>query len=237
MMHINIAERFQTPEYQTFKDFAKKSAAESSISVINNKIVYGKVKVDIPFFRNVESIKTELQEKRTKLYLEYNDLYETIVICDEPILYKKRYQTIIDSIEQVDRVIDEIDAYVNSVNEQRSVLPISSIQQQIETNKSNVQYAMNSMKDDVHVAVKSAKQLLSYHKKGNNLEQELKEAKDISPLDYIIWDEPSIDLKDLKARASKGREPVRVTSSKKLSAAKKAIIKKATKKVMVDKLT
>lgn len=234
MFSVSIAERFNTPEYTKFREIVSKSGLDASLKIKNNKVIFGNTSVHVPFFKSVTDVKEELDEKKQKLLLEFNDLYDQIVISEEPMMYKNRYQNVLKEIEQIEVVTDEIDSYILSVNEQKVMKPISTLLQDIENNKNNTQYVIEGTKDNVHTPKKSISKLAFNHNTGVKLEQKLKEAKEVSEINYIIWDKP---LKDDLYETEKVIESKRKTSStKKLTSAKKVVIKKATKKLMVEKL-
>lgn len=234
MFSVSIAERFNTPEYVKFRDIVTKSGLDASLKIKNNKVFFGNTSAMIPFFKSAVDVKEELEKKKQTLLLEFNDLYDKIVISDEPIMYKNRYQTVSKDIEQIDLIIDEIDSYIASVNEQKINKPVSNLMQEIESNKNNAQYVIEETRDNVHTPKKSIIKLASYHNTGVKLEQKLKEAKETSETNYIIWDKP---LKDDMYENEKVIESSKKTStSKKLTSAKKVVIKKATKKLMAEKL-
>lgn len=235
MISVSIAERFNTPDYNKFRDIVSKSGLDGSLKVKNNKIVFGNSSVQIPFFKNVNDVKEELENKKLQLLLEFNDLYDKIIISDEPIVYRNRYQNVSKSIEQIDIIIDEIDSYVSHVNEEKINIPILQISQDIENNKNNTQFVIEGIQDNVHIPKTAINKFVTYHNTGVKLEQKLKEAKEVNETNYIIWDKPLKDdiYEDQEVLVSNKKS----SSTKKLTSAKKVIIRKATKKLMVEKLS
>lgn len=234
-MDTTIADKFLTPEYNKFVELVKKSGGESTLQIVNNKVVYGSTKVVVPTFKNVADIKDELETKKVSLLLQVNDLYDKIITVDEPTLYKSKYQGVVSQVQHIDMLIDEIDAYINNINEVKVTVPITTAQAKLSSNKSNIQEVVNAIDGDVHVAKKNVKKLVALHKDGIKLEGDWAEAKTIGEINYIIWDRKDETKTDTSASfvPSSSKTP---KSSKRLSVAKKAVIKKATKKVMVQKL-
>lgn len=233
----SIAEKFQSPDYIRFSDVAKRSSADASMKILDNKLVYGNTKVGVPSFRNIDEVKAEIQSTKLNLLLKVNDLYDKIVVADEPIIYKAKYNSIVGQIQQIEQLLDEIDSYVSTVNEQKVWLPISNLLTKIDNNKMSASQVISNSQDDVYTTKRNVSKLVSLHKEGVKLATELADAKDVNELDYIIWERKTeIDNKSL---APVNKERTRATSStgKRLSIAKKAVIKKATKKVMLQKLT
>lgn len=235
MFSTSIAERFNTPDYIKFRDIVLKSGLDSTLKIKNNKIHFGNTSIEIPYFKSITDVKDELENRKQKLLLELNDLYDKIIISNEPIIYKNKYNNVLQSIEQIELTIDEIDTYISSVNEQKVYNPIRSFEQEIENNKRNSKFVIESTSDSIHIPKAAINKLVSAHNLGVKLEQKLKEAKEATEINYIIWDKP------LKAEVVENEAiviPKRKTSSlKKLTSAKKAVIKKATKQLMVEKLS
>ena len=234
MFSTSIAERFNTQDYFKFKDIVLKSGLDATLKIKNNKIVFGNNIVEIPYFKNIADVKEELENRKQKLLLEFNDLYDKIVISEEPIIYKNKYNNISQSIEQIELMIDEIDSYTSSVNEKKLLDPIKTIEHDIENNKNIYNFTIENTKNNLHIPKSVINKLVTAHTLGVKLEQKLKEAKEISEVDYIIWDKP------LKAEVIENEIIVvpsrKTTNTKKLTSAKKAVIKKATKQLMVEKL-
>jgi hypothetical protein len=235
MISVSIAERFNTPDYEKFRDIVSKSGLDGSLKVRNNKIVFGSSSIKIPYFKSTSDVKEELELKKQKLLLEFNDLYDKIIISEEPIIYRNRYQNVSKSIEQIDLMIDEIDSYISTVNEEKINNPISKILQEIQNNKNNTQYAIEGTKDNVHIPKSVINKVVAYHNTGVKLEHKLKEAKDVNETNYIIWDKPLKD--DIYETQEVLVSSKKSSSTKKLTSAKKVVIKKATKKLMVEKLS
>jgi len=238
MASTKVADSFQTPEYMKFKELVKKSAGDSSILVQDNKVVYGSAKSSVPSFRSVEDVKKELDELKLSILLKINDLYEKILVSDEPNVYKAKYQSFVHQVQLIEMMIDEIDVYVNGINEQLVSMPIIELQSRLDGIKASVQQTGNSTEGDVYVSKKGVKKLAELHKEGIKIEGQLVEAKEAAELNYIIWNTPQA-VQSAVANADKLPIPLipsAVKSSTRLSAAKKAIIKKTTKKVMLQKL-
>lgn len=238
-METTIADKFLTPEYNKFVELVKKSGGESTLQVINNRVVYGSSKAVVPTFRSVEDVKADLETRKVSLLLKVNDLYEKIITSDEPELYKSKYQSVVSQVQQIDMLIDEMDAYIANINEQKVTMPIAEAQAKLSSNKSNVQEVVNAIGGDVHVGKKNVKKLVGLHKDGVKLEADFAEAKSMGSMDYIIWEHKEDDDKDTTTHNMLSYLPSSTktsTSSKRLSVAKKAVIKKATKKVMLQKL-
>lgn len=238
MASTKVADSFQTPEYMKFKELVKKSAGDSSILVQDNKVVYGSAKSSVPSFRSVEDVKKELDELKLSILLKINDLYEKILVSDEPNVYKAKYQSFVHQVQLIEMMIDEIDVYVNGINEQLVSMPIIELQSRLDGIKASVQQTGNSTEGDVYVSKKGVKKLAELHKEGIKIEGQLVEAKEAAELNYIIWNTPQAVQ---SAVANADKLPITlitsaVKSSTRLSAAKKAIIKKTTKKVMLQKL-
>jgi hypothetical protein len=235
MFSTSIAERFNTPDYVKFRDIVSKSGLDSTLKIKNNKVVFGNNSAEVPYFKNITDVKKELEDRKVKLLLEFNDLYDKIIISNEPIIYRNKYNSISQTIEQIEVMIDEIDSYFVSVNEQKLSNPIKNIEQEIDSNKATCKFVIDSTNDNVHIPKSAINKLVSVHNLGVKLEQKLKEAKEASEVNYIIWDKP------LKAEVVEN-EAIVVTkrtasTTKKLTSAKKAVIKKATKHLMLEKLS
>lgn len=234
MFSTSIAERFNTPDYLKFKDIVSKGGLDSTLRIKNSKIIFGNSSIEVPYFKNITDVKEELENKKQRLLLEFNDLYDKIIISDEPIVYKNKYNNVSQNIEQIELMIDEIDSYVSSINEQKIFNPIKTIEEDIENNKNNIKFAVESTKDNVHIPKSTINKLVSAHNLGVKLEQKLKEAKEASEINYIIWDKPlKTEVVENEAIVMNKRTS---STTKKLTSAKKAIIKKATKQLMVEKL-
>jgi hypothetical protein len=237
-MDTSIADKFLSPEYNKFVELVKKSSGEASLSVQNNKVVYGSVKAVIPTFRNVEDVKSELEHLKVSLLLKVNDLYDKIITVDEPMIYKSKYQSIVSQVQHIDMMIDEIDAYLNTTNEQKVTMAITETHTKLSSNKSNVQQVINSTSGDVHVSKKNIKKLVDLHREGVKMEEQWKEANNVNAINYIIWDRKDDEKETVVASKNDGLVGTSSSkSSKRLSVAKKAVIKKATKKVMLQKLS
>lgn len=235
MFSTSIAERFNTPDYSKFKEVVSKSGLDSTLKIKNNKVIFGNSSVEVPYFKNVVDVKTELEQKKQNLLLEFNDLYDKIIISDEPIIYRNKYNNVSQTIEQIELMIDEIDSYIQSVNESKIISSIRNIEQDIENNKTICKLLVDSAKDNVHIPKTSVNKLVSAHNLSVKLEQKLKEAKEVSEINYIIWDKPLKE--EVKENESILVTKRQLSSTKKLTSAKKAVIKKATKQLMVEKLS
>lgn len=238
MASTKVADSFQTPEYMKFKELVKKSASDASMVVQDNKVVYGSAKSAVPSFRSVEDVKKELDELKLSILLKINDLYDKIVVSDEPNVYKAKYQSFVHQVQLIEMMIDDIDAYVNGVNEQLVTLPLTELQSRLDGIKASVQQIGNSTEGDVYVSKKGVKKLADLHKESVKVEGQLVEAKEAAELNYIIWNTPKA-VQTVVTNADKLQIPLvssAVKSSTRLSAAKKAIIKKTTKQVMLQKL-
>lgn len=237
-MDLSIADKFISPDYNKFAELVKKSSGDASLLVQNNKVIYGNMKAMVPTFRDVEYVKADLESLKVSLLLKVNDLYDKIITADEPTIYKSKYQSIVSQVQHIDLMIDEIDAYLNNVNEQKVTMPITEAHAKLSVNKNNVHQVMNATSGDVHVSKKNIKKLVELHKEGIKLEEQWKDAKNVNEVNYIIWNSKD-DGKEAVVNANKNVpvETTSSTSSRKLSVAKKAVIKKATKKVMLQKLS
>jgi hypothetical protein len=49
-----VADKFTSEEYTKFKTVIAKASSENSIIIKKNHVIYGKQKVEIPSFKNVE---------------------------------------------------------------------------------------------------------------------------------------------------------------------------------------
>lgn len=235
MFSTSIAERFNTPDYSKFKEVVSKSGLDSTLKIKNNKVIFGNSSVEVPYFKNVVDVKTELEQKKQNLLLEFNDLYDKIIISDEPIIYRNKYNNVSQTIEQIELMIDEIDSYIQSVNESKIISSIRNIELDIENNKTICKLLVDSATDNVHIPKTSVNKLVSAHNLSVKLEQKLKEAKEVSEINYIIWDKPLKE--EVKENESILVTKRQLSSTKKLTSAKKAVIKKATKQLMVEKLS
>lgn len=243
-MATSIADKFLAPEYIKFVDMVKKSSGEASLLIQNNKVIYGNTKAVVPSFRNAQDIKDELESLKVSLLLKINDLYDTIITVEEPMTYKPKYQSLVSQVQQIDMVIDEIDAYLSSTNEQKVTMAITETHSKLLSNKSTIQQVVNSTSSDVHLSKKDIKKLVELHKEAVKLEEQWTEAQNENEVDYIIWESNDkgdsthtdglarISLLEQSPKSSKSSK-----SSKRLSTAKKAVIKKATKKVMLQRLS
>lgn len=239
MASTKVADSFQTPEYMKFKELVKKSAGDASMVVQDNKVVYGSAKSTVPSFRSIEDVKKELDDLKLSILLKINDLYDKIVVSDEPSVYKAKYQSFVHQVQLIEMMVDDIDVYVNGINEQLVTMPITELQSRLDGIKASAQQIGNSTEGDVYVSKKGVKKLVELHKEGVKVEGQLVEAMEAAELNYIIWNTPKA-VQNTVANADKLQIPLvpsAVKSSTRLSAAKKAIIKKTTKKVMLQKLS
>lgn len=236
MASTSITERFNTPHYNKFKEIITKSGLDASVKIKNNKVHFGSTSIEVPYFKSVNDVKEELEDKKLKLLLQSNDLYDKIIISDDPHLYKNKYQKILSEIQQIDTLVDEIDSYIDSINQIKVTNPIMELKQEIDNNRMKTEYTINDTVEDVHTSKKVISKLVSYHNTAIKLEQQLKEAKEVSEVSYIIWDKPLED-KITNTEVSVISSKKSPSKSKRLTPAKKAIIKKTTKHLMIDKLS
>lgn len=235
-----FAKSFQSPEYLKFKEFISKSSTDGTVHISNNKVVYGSKSTPIPSFKDTELVKTILEDKKQTLLLEYSDIYDKIVIADEPLMFKKKYQAIVDAITEINLQLDELSAYVSAVHDQTVQLPRTRIEEKISQNDVRVQTLMNGMNDNVHLSKKKIQELVVIHKDNMSLQQQLTEAKNATDMSYVIWGDNSNKNGNVNVTNSPSinrPKPVVQSRNVRLTDAKKTAIKKSAKHLMVEKLS
>lgn len=240
METTTFAKSFQSPEYLKFKEFISKSSTDGTVHISNNKVVYGSKSTPIPAFKDTELVRDILEDKKQTLLLEYSDIYDKIVIADEPLLFKKKYQGIVDAITEINLQLDELNAYVSTVHDQKVQLPRTKIEEKIAQNNIRVQTLMNGMNENVHLSKKKVQELVVIHKDNMSLQQQLTEAKNATDMSYVIWGDNSNKNGNVHVKNSPSiYRPTQVLQSKnvRLTDAKKIAIKKSAKHLMVEKLS
>lgn len=234
----SISEAFETPEYFAFKEYVGKASVDNSLKIKNNSIVYGKNIKEIPPFKSVEYVKNILQDKKLRLLLQLNDVYDAIVVSATPEMYKTQYDKLVTAIQVIDAKFDEIDAFIQHQNDVMVYEPISNIEHELENNQLTSSAIIQSVKDVVHVDKSKIKDLWVAHKARNNLYQKLAEANSATEMDYIVWpDEKTKDAKKSnKSSALLSSIGLEGTRRSRLSSAKKQSIKNNVKQIMKEKL-
>jgi hypothetical protein len=236
----SVSEAFETPEYFTFKEYLSKASVDNSIKVKNGYVVYGKSVKEVPPFRSIEYVKSRLNDKKVKLLLQLNDIYDKIVVSSNPELHKVSYDTLVNTIELIDAKIDEIDAFIQHQNQMTVIEPIQKVEQEIENNKIKADSIIKGVSEDVHVDKSKIKSLLSIHKTNTNLFQKLTEAKAVCEMDYVIWPEakPKEVRKSSKTSAILSTVGIGDKSARKtrISSVQKQSIKNNVKQLMIERL-
>jgi len=236
----SVSEAFETPEYFTFKEYLSKASVDNSIKVKNGYVVYGKSVKEVPPFRSIEYVKSKLNDKKVKLLLQLNDIYDKIVVSSNPELYKVSYDTLANTIDIIDAKFDEIDAFIQHQNQMTVIEPVQKVEQEIENNKIKADSIIKGVSEDVHVDKSKIKSLLSIHKANMNLSQKLTEAKAVCEMDYVIWPEakPKEVRKSSKTIAILSTVGLGDKSTRKtrISSVQKQSIKNNVKQLMRERL-
>jgi hypothetical protein len=234
-----ISEAFETPEYFAFKEYVSKASVDNSLKVKNNHVVYGKSVKEVPPFKSVEQVSEILQEKKLKLLLQLNDVYDAIVVSSTPETYKTQYDALINAIQVIDSKFDEIGAFIQHQNEVMVYEPIQTLEHQLENNQLTSNTIIRDVSQDVHLDKSKIKSLWSAHKSRNTLYQKLAEAKSVVEMDYIVWpdEKPKEDKKSSnKSAALLSSIGLDGTRKSRVSGAKRQSIKNNVKQIMKEKL-
>jgi hypothetical protein len=231
-----ISSAFESPEYYAFREHVEKSSSENSIKIKDNCIIYGKTSKVIPSFMSVDDVVMYLEEQKRDLLIQYNDLYDKIVIAEYPNIFQKKYESIVQKVTIIDAVMDEIHSYVNEKNDVRVHMPIMQIIENIAANKANAASLYMNMNEDVHLEKKKIKTLLKIHKENAQLEQNLIDAKCAVLYEYVIYKTNTTKSSEnpLNVHTQEGKKERKTT--RKTNLAKKQTIKETVKKLMIEKL-
>lgn len=236
MESTNLVNTFHTPEYTKFKEFVVKSANDGSLKIQNNHVEYGKQRTVIPAFLEAEALKEELENQRIALLMKYSDVYDKIVLTDQPILYRKQYESIVESIEQVDRQLDELTSFVQSMQEEKVGVPVQKLEEQLDMQRIQARNITEGLKGAIHIPQKKVQELAKLHKEVMTTQAKLDQAQLYPGVPYVIWKKSSAGLQESATKQVKKSKVASAKSSGRLSEAKKTAIKASAKQVMVDKL-
>jgi hypothetical protein len=233
-MH-SISDAFESPEYFAFKELVSKSSVDNSLNIQNNMIVYGKNSKHIPNFRSFEYIENELNDLRTKLLLDYSDLYDQIILSEEPEIYKNKYNILIKNIQDIENTLDEIFAFLQSQNEMNIVKPIKDIENKLEDKRQRVIMLINTTQTDIHINKNTIKDLLKINKDIFNLHQELSDIMTSMKMNYVIWNDTN-KKNNTKLISKRKHSSKLMSGGGVLTKEKQEEIKKLAKQVMLKKL-
>jgi hypothetical protein len=230
-----ISSAFESPEYYAFKEHVEKCSSENSVKIKDNCISYGKTIKSIPAFINVEELEKHFVEQKTLLLLQYNDLYDKIIIAEYPNIFQKRYEAIVQQITAIDSILDEIHSYIEDKNEMEIHMPIKQVIEDLEMNKARAASLFKNMNEDVHLGREKIKELLIIHKENVRLEHILQDAKNALPYDYVIYKTKNQSLVPIPNKSISTSTPKKVSSRKQLTIDKRNTIKETVKKLMIEK--
>jgi len=164
-----------------------------------NKIIYknGIIKINDQFIKppklkNIfEDIK-ESHEIKSKLLIEYYNLYSNIIYSKDPNQYKNKYNTIIEQIQQLDNKIKSLKEYYKLINiENNSVLLNTKIQYDNVLEKQN--NIKTEIENDIYFEEVNLKKLSKYYIKSIILGNKLQENK-YNNIDYYIISLPKFNV-------------------------------------------
>lgn len=220
----SLAEKFASQEYMSFKETVERASLDNKLVIKNKHVVYGKQKVRVPNFVNAKSLIEYLEGERVKHLLEYNDIYQKILVSDKPQVFKSSYDKLVTTISNIEVLIDEIHAFVESRNSDKWSDVMGAKLKDVTDKAHSTAQALqaNGVLDVVKV-----KQLVDLFHESLQLHNAHTEAKQQPLHDYVIYDLPS---KESHKVVSTSRP------SKRTGLTMLGKVKPNIKKLMIDKL-
>lgn len=236
-LKVDISKQFESHEYTEFKQSLAKASSENKIALRDGNLLYNK-KVSIPNFKSVEEVEKLLNQAKIDALIKYNNIYDNILVSENPEQYKASFNHIVEYISDIDHLLDAIHEFVYQKNLEITTKPVVEIEQGIENNKTRISALISSMKDSVHLEKSKVKQLLDIHKANVHLHSKLQDAQNTTNFDYIIWPYHKNKAVDrVKQRKSSHVSTSTSTKTvKKITPAQKSTIIKSTKKLIVEKM-
>lgn len=220
----SLAGKFSSPEYVSFKETVERASLDNKLVVKNKHIVFGKHKVQVPNFVSSKELIEYLESERVKYLLEYNDIYEKIIVSDKPQSFKASYEKLVTTISNLEILIDEIHTFIDGRNSHKRVDVVSSQLDDVanKIHKISLELQANGVLDTIKV-----KDLILLFHEELKLHATLSDAKQEPYMDYVIYDLPSTNKQSIVStnRVSK-RSGVTMLNK----------VKPSVKKLMIDKL-
>lgn len=229
-------------EYVSFKEAVEKSATDSRLVIKDGILIVGKTKVPVPSFTSIDTLKTILEQERRKLYIELQDLYDIIIISDNPEKHRTKYEDTITKIETIDNTLDQAVEFVTTKNSEIVEKPIANIEHRIQSNKEHSEDIMRTIMDDIHLSKNRVQKALKLHHENMDLYQKLTDAKSAVELRHVIYQylnttNDAINTKSTNPLSNTKKKRAKdILVGGKLDNTQKAIIKEAVKKLMLGKL-
>ena len=238
-MHTDFRSKFQEREYDAFKDTVVKCANDTGMVIKQNNIIFGKSKVAVPSFVNIEKLREFLLVQKRTLLMQYDDLYQKVLSSERPEAFKKEYEAVVASINELDDMLKDADEVVDERNNDYVLAPVEELHTKIVTNQSSSESILRTMDEGIHVDLQKIKKVMKLHKDNMSLYQQLAEAKSVPDIDYLIWEDAvKTQTKSVKASNQLKREKsAKVMKGGRLNEQQKNAIKNQVKKIMVEKLT
>jgi hypothetical protein len=215
---ISYEDAFNSPEYKHFQEAMSKVSLDNKLLIKNNQIVVGKNTHNIPYFINYQEHLLELEKERCKLLLQYNDIYEKIIIVDKPERYKQVFNDLVRQIHNIDVMIDELHTFIETRN---AVSLKDKLQSELQENLTKMEKLVNMSKDNIVIDNAVTREILSLYKSNFNIHNILIDAKHILPHDYVI----------IEKKQNTQRNTLQHTTL-----TKREKIKGTVKKLMIDRL-
>lgn len=215
---INYADAFATGEYMSFRDSIAKASLDNKIHVKDGALVLGKNKFVVPYFVNYLNHIEQLEKERATLLMNYNDLYEKIIISDKPEKFKYLFDDVVVKIHNIEVQIDELRTFIATKNQ--GALS-DKLKQEIDNNNKKASLLLDTSKQNIVTDNAVTKDVIALYKTNLNLHSSLNDAKHILPFDYII-------VKRERTSHDKALKHTTLT--------KRQRVKGAVKKLMIDKL-
>lgn len=239
-MAVNqFEDAIQSADYLAFTEAVMKSSADSRLAIKNNTVVIGKTKVKVPSFVSIEKLCDTLEQERRELYIKLQDLYDLIVISENPKKHKEAYEETMKKIESIDKVLEQATEHISEKNTARVFAPIESIAQKIQSNKEHARNILQNMRDDVHLNRGRVQKVVKLHHENMNLYNQLTEAHSAVEMNYVIYEQTAHHTSSIEQSAK--AQNVRKSSKEglvggRMNNVQKAAIKDAVKKLMLGKL-
>jgi hypothetical protein len=220
----SLAEKFASQEYISFKETVDRASLDNKLVIKNQHVTYGKHKVKIPNFVNANEVIEYLEAERVKHLLDYNDVYEKIIVSDKPQAFKTSYEKLVTLISNLEVLIDEIHAFIESRNVSNKTDIVERQLKDVATKISETASVLeaNGVFDTIKV-----KQLVNLFHEGTRLHNAHIEAQHEPYFDYVIYDLPTKE-KQKVVSASKASKRSGLTMLSK--------VKPTIKNLMIDKL-